>query len=132
MSRPPAGRSRHGTRRIPAGAWWCRNSCSCSTSLPPVNPERQGDTMTRAIRYHEYGGPEVLKLEESVLADPAPAEVRIRQAACGLNFLDTYQRSGLYKVPLPSGAGNEGAGVVEAVGSEVTHLKPGDRVAYAG
>jgi NADPH:quinone reductase len=88
--------------------------------------------MTRAIRFHEYGGPEVLRLEEVPLGDPAPGEARVRQAACGINYLDTYQRSGLYKVNLPSGAGSEGAGVVEAVGSEVAHLRPGDRVAYAG
>ena len=88
--------------------------------------------MTKAIRFHECGGPEVLRLEEVVLGDLGPGEVRVRQMACGINFLDTYQRSGLYKVPLPSGAGNEGAGVVEAVGPGVMHLKPGDRVAYAG
>lgn len=88
--------------------------------------------MTKAIRFHEYGGPEVLRLEDVALAGPGPGEAQVRQAACGINFLDTYQRSGLYKVPLPSGAGNEGAGVVEAVGEGVTHLKPGDRVAYAG
>lgn len=88
--------------------------------------------MTKAIRFHEYGGPEVLHVEDVTLNDPEPGEVRVRQAACGINFLDTYQRSGLYKVPLPSGAGSEGAGVVESVGSEVAWLKPGDRVAYAG
>ncbi len=88
--------------------------------------------MTKAIRFDTYGGPEVLRLQDVDLPDPAPGEARVRQSACGLNFLDTYQRSGLYKVPLPSGAGNEGAGVVEAVGTAVTHLKVGDRVAYAG
>lgn len=88
--------------------------------------------MTKAIRIDTYGGPEVLCLKDMALPDPGPGEARVRQAACGINFLDTYQRSGLYKVPLPSGAGNEGAGVVEAVGSGVTHLKVGDRVAYAG
>jgi NADPH:quinone reductase len=88
--------------------------------------------MTKAIRFEHYGGPEVLHLEEVALGEPGLREARIRQLACGINFLDTYQRSGLYKVPLPSGAGNEGAGVVEAVGAEVANLKPGDRVAYAG
>lgn len=88
--------------------------------------------MTKAIRFDTYGGPEVLRMQDVDLPDPAPGEARVRQSACGLNFLDTYQRSGLYKVPLPSGAGNEGAGVVEAVGTAVTHLKVGDRVAYAG
>ena len=88
--------------------------------------------MTKVIRFREYGGPEVLHLEDWTLGEPGPGEVCIRQKACGINFLDTYQRSGLYKVPLPSGAGSEGAGVIEAVGAGVTHLKPGDRVAYAG
>ena len=88
--------------------------------------------MTNAIRFHAYGGPEVLHLEDVPLGEPGPGEARIRQRACGINFIDTYQRSGLYKVPLPSGAGSEGAGVVEAVGTGVSNLRPGDRVAYAG
>lgn len=88
--------------------------------------------MTNAIRFHEYGGPEVMHLEAVDLGEPGPNEARVRQEACGVNFLDTYQRSGLYKVPLPSGAGNEGAGLVEAVGPGVSCVKPGDRVAYAG
>ena len=88
--------------------------------------------MTHVIRFHEYGGPEVLQLEDAILGEPGPGEARLRQEACGINFVDTYQRTGLYKVSLPSGAGSEGAGVVEAVGDGVTHLKPGDRVAYAG
>jgi NADPH2:quinone reductase len=88
--------------------------------------------MSRAIRFHETGGPEVLRQEEVEIGPPAPGEARVRHHACGVNFLDVYQRSGLYKVPLPSGAGNEGAGVVEAVGAGVDRVKPGDRVAYAG
>lgn len=88
--------------------------------------------MTQVIRFREYGGPEVLYLDDWTLGEPGPGEAQVRQLACGINFLDTYQRSGLYKVPLPSGAGSEGAGVVQAVGSGVTELKPGDRVAYAG
>jgi len=88
--------------------------------------------MPKVIRFHQAGGPEVLQLEEVNAGEPGPGEARVRQKACGLNYLDTYQRSGLYKMPLPSGAGNEAAGVVEAVGAGVTYVKPGDRVAYAG
>ena len=73
--------------------------------------------MHKAIRFHEVGGPEVLKWEDVEVSDPAPGEVRIRHEAVGVNFVDTYQRSGLYKVPLPAIAGNEGAGIVEAVGA---------------
>ena len=85
-----------------------------------------------AVRFHETGGPEVLRVEKLDLAAPAPGEARIRHHAIGLNFIDIYQRSGLYKVPLPAIAGNEGAGVVEAVGAGVDWLQPGDRVAYGG
>lgn len=85
---------------------------------------------TNAIRFHEIGGPEVLRFESCELAPPAHNEVRIRHTAIGLNFIDTYHRSGLYPVPLPSGLGSEAAGVVEAVGADVISLKVGDRVAY--
>src|SRR6266487_278904 len=88
--------------------------------------------MPKAIRIQQQGGPEVLKWEDVQVGDPGPGEARVRHKACGLNFLDVYQRSGLYKIALPSGMGNEGAGVVEAVGAGVTQVKPGDRVAYAG
>jgi NADPH2:quinone reductase len=88
--------------------------------------------MTISVRFHETGGPEVLKAEEVVVGQPGLGEARIRHHAIGLNFIDIYQRSGLYKVPLPACAGNEGAGVVEAIGEDVTSVKPGDRVAYAG
>jgi len=88
--------------------------------------------MPKAIRIQQQGGPEVLKWEEVQLGDPGPGEARVRHKACGLNFLDVYQRSGLYKLPMPAGMGNEGAGIVEAVGTGVTHVKAGDRVAYAG
>lgn len=87
--------------------------------------------MVHAIRIHETGGPEVLRWEEVEVGDPGPGQVRIRHTAVGLNFVDTYQRSGLYPLALPAILGNEGAGVVEAVGPEVTTLKPGDRVGYA-
>lgn len=88
--------------------------------------------MSRAIRFHQTGGPEVLIWEEITVGEPGPAEARIKQHACGLNYIDIYHRSGLYPVPLPSGIGLEGAGVVEAVGADVRHVKAGDRVAYAG
>ncbi len=88
--------------------------------------------MTHAIRINETGGPEVLRWEELALPEPGPGEARVRHHAVGLNFIDIYHRSGLYPLPLPSGIGLEGAGVVEAVGSGVAELRPGDRVAYAG
>ena len=84
----------------------------------------------QAIRIHETGGPSVLRLEDIGLADPGPGEVRVRHTAIGLNFIDTYHRSGLYPVPLPSGIGLEAAGVVEALGEGVDTLAEGDRVAY--
>src|ERR1700693_758898 len=86
--------------------------------------------MTHAIRFHKTGGPDVLAWEEVQVGKPGPGEVRIRHTAVGLNFVDIYNRSGLYPVQLPSGLGGEGAGVVEEVGPGVTDLKPGDRVAY--
>lgn len=88
--------------------------------------------MATAIRIHVHGGPEVLVHEEIEVGNPGPGEVRLAQTAIGLNFIDTYYRTGLYKPPaLPFIPGGEGAGVVEAVGPGVTSLKPGDRVAYA-
>ncbi len=88
--------------------------------------------MVHAIRIHEHGGPEVLRWEEVSVREPGPGEVRIRHTAIGLNYIDTYHRSGLYKVPqLPAIIGSEAAGVVEAVGPEVTTLAVGDRVGYA-
>jgi NADPH2:quinone reductase len=86
--------------------------------------------MPHAIRIYKTGGPEVMVWEEVQLGKPGPGEVRIRQTAVGLNFVDVYHRMGLYPLPLPSGLGGEGAGVVEEVGAGVTDLKPGDRVAY--
>jgi len=88
--------------------------------------------MPNMIRIHEYGGPEVLRWEDAALGDPGPDEARVRHSAIGLNFIDVYHRTGLYPTPpLPCGLGLEAAGVVEAVGANVTDLKPGDRVAYA-
>ncbi len=86
--------------------------------------------MTHAIRIHETGGPEVLRWEEIAVGAPGPGEVRLRQSAVGVNFIDTYHRTGLYKLPLPSGLGVEAAGVVAAVGPGVDDLRVGDRVAY--
>lgn len=86
---------------------------------------------THAIRFAKTGGPEVLNWEELEVGEPGPGQVLLRQTAVGLNYIDTYHRSGLYKVDLPSGLGTEGAGVVEKVGPNVTDLKVGDRVAYA-
>jgi NADPH:quinone reductase len=86
--------------------------------------------MTHAIRFHKAGGPEVLVWEDVDVGKPGPGEARIRHTAVGLNFVDIYYRSGLYPLQLPSVLGGEAAGVVEEVGSGVTDLKPGDRVAY--
>jgi len=88
--------------------------------------------MPKAIRIQQQGGPEVLKWEDVQVGDPGQGEARVRHKACGLNFLDVYQRGGLYKLALPSGMGNEASGVVEAVGAGVSHVKVGDRVAYSG
>jgi len=90
--------------------------------------------MIQAIRVHETGGPEVLKWEQVEVGQPGAGEARIRHTAIGLNFIDTYFRSGLYPAPngVPFIPGNEGAGTVEAVGEGVSHVSPGDRVAYVG
>lgn len=88
--------------------------------------------MTRAIRFHHTGGPEVLRWESVDVPPPAAGEARVRHRAIGLNYIDTYHRSGLYPLALPSGLGQEGAGTVEAVGAGVTEVRVGDRVAYAG
>ena len=86
--------------------------------------------MAYAIRIEQPGGPEVMKYIEVEVPAPGPGEVRVRQKAIGVNYIDTYHRSGLYPLPMPSGIGTEGAGTVEAVGQGVDGLKPGDRVAY--
>ena len=88
--------------------------------------------MAYAIRIHATGGPDALAYEEVTLSAPGAGEARVRHTAIGVNFIDTYHRSGLYPVTLPSGIGSEAAGVVEAVGSGVDWVKPGDRVAYSG
>lgn len=86
---------------------------------------------SRAVRIDRHGGPEELKIVQVTVGEPGPGEIRIRHKAVGLNFIDTYQRSGLYQLPMPLQLGMEAAGVVEAVGEGVTHLKVGDRAAYA-
>ena len=88
--------------------------------------------MPNAIRIHKTGKPDVLQWEEVDVGEPGPGQVRIRQEAAGLNFIDVYHRTGLYKQALPFTPGVEGAGVVEAVGDGVSHVKKGDKVAYAG
>ena len=89
-------------------------------------------TKAHAIRIHETGGPDVLKWEEVDIRQPGPGEALVKQSAVGLNYIDTYHRSGLYPFSTPGVLGTEGAGVVEAVGEGVTHIVPGDRVAYVG
>jgi NADPH2:quinone reductase len=86
---------------------------------------------SRAIQIHQHGGPEQLQLVQVSVGEPGPGQIRIRHKAVGLNFIDVYQRSGLYALPMPLQLGMEAAGVVEAVGAGVTHLKVGDRAAYA-
>ena len=84
----------------------------------------------KTIRFARTGGPEVLERQEIELPPPGPGEVRVRHTAIGVNFIDTYHRTGLYPAPLPATLGGEAAGVVEALGEGVTGLKPGDRVGY--
>jgi NADPH2:quinone reductase len=86
---------------------------------------------SKTVQITAYGGPEVMNIVELPVGEPGPGEIRIRHQACGLNFIDVYQRTGLYQNPLPLTLGMEGAGIVEAVGEGVTHLKAGDRAAYA-
>ena len=88
--------------------------------------------MARGIRFYQTGGPEVMKWESLEVGAPRAGEVRVRHAAVGLNFADTYFRSGLYPTALPAGIGVEAAGIVEAVGTGVTAFVPGDRVTYTG
>ncbi len=87
--------------------------------------------MSRAVQIDQHGGPEELKIVDATVGEPGPGEVRIRHHAVGLNFIDVYHRTGLYQLPMPARIGMEAAGVIEAVGPGVTHLKAGDRAAYA-
>src|SRR6187551_2318247 len=104
----------------------------------PISPTR-GRTISsvsisakamKAIRIHKTGGPEVLQLDDIELPPPGPDQVRVKHTVIGVNFIDTYHRSGLYTLPLPAGIGSEAAGIVDAVGENVRTLKKGDRVAY--
>jgi len=94
-------------------------------------PDLRENIMSKAVRIEQHGGPEQLKIADVSVGDPGPGEIRIRHRAVGLNFIDVYHRTGLYQLPMPATLGMEAAGVVEAVGEGVTHLKPGDRAAYA-
>jgi NADPH:quinone reductase len=87
--------------------------------------------MSKAVQIRQHGGPEQMELVDVQVGDPGAGEIRIRHHAVGLNFIDVYQRTGLYQLPMPATLGMEGAGIVEAVGQGVTHLKAGDRAAYA-
>src|SRR3989442_12592991 len=92
---------------------------------------QRGDTVPKAIRFHRTGGPGVLQWGEVPVGDPGPGEARVRHKACGVNLIDVYQRTGLYKIPLPAVAGNEGAGGVQEGGPRGALVKPGDPVSYA-
>ena len=88
--------------------------------------------ITNAIRIRDTGAANVMKLEQVELGEPGPGEVLLRQHAIGVNYIDVYFRSGIYKQPMPGGIGMEGAGIIEKIGPDVTLFKVGDRVAYAG
>src|SRR5260370_8512756 len=92
----------------------------------------EGTAMVQALRFAKTGGPEVLEWQPVDIGKPEPGQVRLRHTAVGLNYIDTYQRSGLYPMPLPSGLASEAAGMIEEVGPGVTDLKPGNPVAYPG
>ena len=100
-------------------------------SFEPLSKFVNSTNMPRAIRIHEHGGPEVLRFETLDREPVGARQVRIRQTAIGVNFIDTYDRSGLYPVSLPSGIGREASGVVLEAGRSVRNLREGDRVAYA-
>src|SRR5436189_6439560 len=95
-------------------------------SRTPTRGERM-----KAVRVQKYGGPEVLTMDEIPLPEPTQGEARVKIEAIGLNYIDVYQRTGLYPIQTPFTLGMEGAGIVDAVGAGVNEVKPGDRVAYA-
>ena len=88
--------------------------------------------MAKVVRFHEVGGPEVLRYEDAIVGDPGTGQVRLKHGAVALNFADTYFRTGLYPAPLPAGIGSDASGTVTAVGEGVTAFKVGDRVTYTG
>src|SRR5690349_10409217 len=108
--------------------------CGPPDHTPPAvcDSRPPGGSVPHAVRFAQTGGPEVLRWEPVDVAAPGPGQVRIRYAAVGLNFADTYFRTGLYPAPLPAGMGVEASGVIEAVGPEVADFAPGDRVTYTG
>jgi NADPH:quinone reductase len=97
-----------------------------------MSDRQQERDMAKVVRFYEAGGPEVLRWEDVEVGEPGEGQARVRHTAVGVNFIDTYHRSGMYPLPLPSGLGSEAAGVVDAIGLGVTGVRPGDRVAYAG
>jgi NADPH2:quinone reductase len=109
-----------------------RRGSGASRPLASTRRVDASSVMPHAIRIHATGGPDVLRWESVDIGDPGPGQARVRHVAIGLNYIDTYHRSGLYPIPLPSGIGVEAAGVVEAVGRDVTEVAQGDRVAYCG
>src|SRR3954467_14746097 len=101
------------------------------TKRKPNADHDAGERMSKAVRIRQHGGPEQMKFVDVEVGAPGPGQIRIRHKAIGLNFIDVYQRSGLYQLPMPLKLGMEASGIVEAVGEGVTHLKAGDRAAYA-
>src|SRR5205814_956305 len=109
-----------------------RRAYSSSHRCARRAPTRRRQTMAKAIRFHQPGSPDVMRLEAVEVGMPGPGQVRLRHQAIGLNFADTYFRNGTYPVALPSGIGVEAAGTVEEVGAGVANVQPGDAVAYTG
>ncbi|MBY0429884.1 MAG: quinone oxidoreductase, partial [Rhodospirillales bacterium] len=107
-----------------------RPNASCWAWKASLATNRRSEVSNKAIRIHEFGGPEALRWEEVPVGDPGPGQALVRNHFAGLNYIDIYHRTGLYPLPLPSGLGLEGMGVVEAVGSGATEVQVGDRVAY--
>src|SRR5688572_10808728 len=114
------------TRSLRLFSRFLRSKASCRAGMP-----HEYHVAMKAIRIQRAGGPEALELAEVALAAPGPGEALVKQTAVGVNFIDVYHRTGLYPLPLPSGIGQEAAGVVEAIGEGVSDVAVGDRVAYA-